>query len=328
VKLTGNRAGWLHKYPIFAVITYNAIMQSFTINHDRVSVRAYSWLPDIQPVAALQIVHGMQEHALRYDHFARWLNEHGIAVYAEDHIGHGSSIGSMDDIAHFPRKGDWQRQVDILHELTLKIKSGSPGLPVFLLGHSMGSVLTQSYMIRYGTEADGFILSGAIRQPVLMANFGIDLSKILSFFFGARDRSRLIIKLGYGQYNKHFRPNRTGADWLCSKNQVVDDYIASPLCGVPLTNMFYRNFFNGFRFIAKPKNLKKVPDGKPVLIIAGKDDPAGFFGKAPQKIKELQIKYAKADARLKLYPGMRHEILNEKDREMVYKDVFSFITKL
>jgi len=80
VKLTGNRAGWLHKYPIFAVITYNAIMQSFTINHDRVSVRAYSWLPDIQPVAALQIVHGMQEHALRYDHFAMWLNEHGIAV--------------------------------------------------------------------------------------------------------------------------------------------------------------------------------------------------------------------------------------------------------
>jgi alpha-beta hydrolase superfamily lysophospholipase len=300
-------------------------LQSFVINIDPITVQGYSWLPEDKPVAVLQIVHGMQEHALRYDHFARWLNERGIAVYAEDHIGHGASIQSMDEIAHFPRKDDWQRQVDLLHQLTMNIKSHYPGLPVFLLGHSMGSVLTQTYMIRYGAEANGFILSGAIRQPVFMADFGIMLARLLSFFLGPKDRSRLIIRLGYGQYNKRFKPYRTGADWLCSNNQTVDDYIASPLCGVPLTNMFYRNFFNGFKFVAKPKNLKNIPAVKPVLIIAGQDDPAGFFGKAPLKIKELLTKFAKAEVSLKLYPKFRHEILNEKEREIVYEDVKSFI---
>jgi alpha-beta hydrolase superfamily lysophospholipase len=210
---------------------------------DHIQAQAYSWLPE-KPVAALQIAHGMQEHARRYDHFARWLNGHGIAVYANDHIGHGLTAKSPSDLSHFPRRDDWQRSVNILHTLTKKIKSDHPGIPVFLLGHSLGSVLAQSYMIRYGREADGYILSGAIRQPVFMANIGRLIATALSALFGPEDRSDLIVFLGYGQYNKKFRPNRTGSDWLCSENSAVDGYIASPLCGVPLTNRYYQNFLS------------------------------------------------------------------------------------
>jgi alpha-beta hydrolase superfamily lysophospholipase len=169
-------------------------MQAFQIViSDVIHAQAYAWLPSEKPVAALQIVHGMQEHALRYEHFARWMNDQGIAVYAEDHIGHGASIRAMDEISHFPRKDDWQRSVDLLHELTKIIKTEQPGIPVFLLGHSMGSVLAQTYMIRYGNEADGYILSGVIRQPLMMANLGILLVRMLSFLFGSKDRSMLII---------------------------------------------------------------------------------------------------------------------------------------
>lgn len=289
-------------------------------------MKAYSWLPDEQPVAVLQIAHGMQEHAQRYDHFAGWMNDNRVAVYANDHIGHGSSAENLEEISHFPRKDDWQRSVDILHKLTAKIHEDYPGAPVFLLGHSMGSVLTQSYMIRYGQDADGYILSGAIRQPLIMANVGLLLVKLLTLFFGPEDRSKLIIFLGYGQYNRKFRPNRTGADWLCSENKVVDDYINSPLCGIPLTNRFYQNFFYGLNFIARHSNLKKIPGETPVFIIAGQQDPAGFFGKAPLKIKQLLLKYAQAKVSLKLYPESRHEILNEKNREEVYMDVLEWMS--
>jgi alpha-beta hydrolase superfamily lysophospholipase len=302
------------------------LINTFQVSvNDRLSIQAYSWLTDNQPLAVVQIVHGMQEHAGRYDHFAKWLNDHGIAVYAEDHIGHGLTARNETELAHFKRKDDWQRQVDILHNLTLRIRTEHPGIPVFLLGHSMGSVLTQSYMIRYGREVDGYILSGPIRQPLIMAKISRFVAGTLSLFFGPADRSRLLILLGYGQYNKHFKPNRTGVDWLCSDEKVVDEYIASPLCGKPLTNRFYENLTYGFGFIAKSGNLRKIPSGKPVFIIAGQKDPAGFFGKAPEKIEELLTKHAGAEVRLKLYPGMRHEILNERERKEVYEDVKTFI---
>lgn len=301
-------------------------MNSFSIaNLDGIKVQTYSWLPDKKTVAALQIAHGMQEHAKRYDHFARWMNQQGVAVYANDHIGHGASVRSMEDISHFPRQDDWQRSVDLLHRLSEKIKRDHPGIPMIILGHSMGSVLVQSYMIRYGEEADGYILSGAIRQSCFMASIGVIIVQGLTALYGLKDRSHLIISLGYGQYNKHFRPNRTGCDWLSSDNKTVDEYINSPLCGVPLTNSFYLNFFNGFRHIASLRNLKKIPKGKPVMIIAGKSDPAGFFGKAPVKISQLLTKYAKAKVDLKLYPDCRHEILNEINKEEVYQDVLTWI---
>jgi alpha-beta hydrolase superfamily lysophospholipase len=117
-------------------------LESFQlISEDGLSVQAYRWLPSEKPVMVLQIAHGMQEYALRYTHFAKWLNDRGIAVYANDHIGHGSSIASMEEISDFPRKDDWQRSVDFLHLLTKKIRTDHPGIPVVLLGHSMGSVL-------------------------------------------------------------------------------------------------------------------------------------------------------------------------------------------
>jgi len=304
-------------------------LESFQIIlEDGVAIQAYCWLPEGKPVAVLQIAHGMQEHAQRYAHFAKWLNDRGIAVYADDHIGHGHSAKSETELSHFPRKDDWQRQVDLLHQLTLKIKAMSPGLPIFILGHSMGSVLVQTYMIRYGKEVDGFILSGVIRQPLVMANLGIILVRLLSMIFGPEDRSKLIVSLGYGSYYKKFKPNRTKCDWLSRDDKIVDEYLASPLCGKRLTNMFYYNFFHGFKFIARPKNLAQIPSGKPVLIISGQDDPAGFFGKAPKRIQQLLSKYAKANVDLRLYPEGRHEILNEINREEVYSDILEWMWRI
>lgn len=300
-------------------------MELFKIeSEDHLQAQVYSWAPE-NPVAVLQIAHGMMEHALRYDHFARWMNEHQIAVYATDHIGHGLTAKTSSDLGHFSRKDDWQRSVEILHNLTQKIHAEHPGITVFLLGHSMGSVMVQTYMMQYGREADGFILSGAIHQSTLMANVGLIISGTLSFFFGPADRSKLLIFVGYGQYNNKFKPNRTASDWLCSEESIVDEFVSSPLCGVPCSNRFYQNFFHGFKYISKLSNLKQIPAGTPVYIFAGRMDPAGKFGKDPQKINYLLSKFARAQVLMKLYSNGRHEMLNEKNREEVYADLLKWI---
>jgi alpha-beta hydrolase superfamily lysophospholipase len=251
-------------------------MESFKIHtENHFHVQVYSWIPE-KPLAVLQIVHGMMEHGLRYDHFARWMNKHQIAVYANDHIGHGLTAKTRQELGHFPHNDDWQQSVDILHNLTQRIRTDHPGIPVFLLGHSLGSVMVQTYMMQYGQSADGFILSGAIRQSGLMARTGLILSGTLSFFFGPADCSRLLIFLGYGQYNNKFRPNRTGYDWLSTQESAVDEYAGSPLCGFPCSNRFYQNFFQGFKYISTHDHLRQVPAGTSVYIFAGRLDPAGW----------------------------------------------------
>jgi alpha-beta hydrolase superfamily lysophospholipase len=291
---------------------------------DHLQVQAYSWTVE-SPIAVVQIAHGMMEHAGRYDQFARWMNDHRVAVYANDHIGHGLTAGKTSDLGHFPRKDDWQRSVDIIHQLTLKIRAENPGVPVFLLGHSMGSVMVQTYMIRHGREADAYILSGPVRQPAIMADIGIFIAGALSFFFGPADRSKLLIFLGYGQYNNRLKPRRTVFDWLSTVDSVVDEYMSSPICGFPCSNRFYQNFFHGFNYISKHKNLKQVPQGMPVCIFAGRMDPAGRFGKDPKKINYLLSKFAHAKVQMKLYCNGRHEMLNEENREEVYADLLEWI---
>jgi alpha-beta hydrolase superfamily lysophospholipase len=300
-------------------------MELFKIESgDHFQVQAYSWIV-AKPVAIVQITHGMMEHAGRYDHFARWLNENQVAVYASDHIGHGLTAKSASDLGHFPEKDDWHRSVDILHHLTLKIRTLHPGVPVFLLGHSMGSLLVQTYMMQYGREMDGYILSGAVRQSPIIANTGLLIAGTLSFLFGPADRSKLLVYLGYGQYNNRLKPHRTSFDWLSTVESTADEYISSPICGFPCSNMFYRNFFHGFKYISKLKNLKQVPPGMPVCIFAGRMDPAGKFGKDPKKINYLLSKFARAQVQMKLYPKGRHEMLNEINRDEVYQDLLEWI---
>jgi alpha-beta hydrolase superfamily lysophospholipase len=300
-------------------------MKLFKIEtQDYPQVQAYSWTVK-DPLAVVQIVHGMMEHARRYDHFIRWLNENQIAVYASDHIGHGLSVKTASELGHFPHKDDWQRSVGILHNLTLKIREEHPRVPLFLFGQSMGSVMAQTYMIQHGRDTDGYILSGPVRQSRFMANIGLFIAGTLSFFFGPADRSKLLIYLGYGQYNKRFEPKRTAFDWLCTVERTVDDYVSSPLCGFPCSNRFYQNFFYGFKYISNHKNLKQVPSGIPVYIFAGRMDPVGKFGKDPKKINYLLSKFGRAKVYMKLYSQGRHDMLNEKNQEEVREDLLEWI---
>ena len=268
-------------------------------------INAYSWQPE-KPVAALQIVHGMMEHSARYEAFASYLAGKGIAVYMNDHRGHGKNlqyipgqeVQGKEIYGHFTDHDGWAKSVETLHFLTGIIKKNHPGIPLFILGHSMGSVLARSYLNKYSREIDGAILSGTILQPPLMLHAGILLVDILRLLHGPRYRSKLLISLGYGSYSKYFKPKRTDFDWLTSDTAIVDEYVADPLCGFPCTTAFYSDFFSGIRDSDRRKNLANVRTNLPLLIFSGKYDPTGHFGKDPEKIAGTYRKMGLKDPHL------------------------------
>lgn len=286
----------------------------------------------VSPKAVMQIIHGMMEHSGRYLEFANWLADLGIAVYLSDHYGHGKNLEYIPGQVtkgnqvhgHFADKDGWKNSLEALHEFNLDIRENHPGLPVFMLGHSMGSVMLQSYMQKFNEDVAGFILSGTMSQPKILINAGILLADSLKAIYGPHYRSRLLISLGYGSYSRYFKPKRTDFDWLCSDPAVVDAYVADPFCGFPSTAALYCDFFRGIRENIHPVPSESSAKGS-LLIIGGENDPAGRFGKDPKRFAELYRKagYEKVD--LKLWPDGRHEMLNEVNKKEVWEYIYSWI---
>ena len=299
------------------------------ISKDGTKIAAWSIIPE-NPKAALQLVHGMMEHSGRYREFASWMAERSVAVYMNDHRGHGKNlkyipgqkVRGKEIYGHFANRNGWVKSVETLHDLTELIKRNHPGLPVFILGHSMGSVMVQSYLRKYARGLQGAILSGPMRQPRSALNAGIMLAEALRVLFGCRYRSGLLKNLSYGNYSKYFKPQRTDFDWLCSDPKVVDEYVNDPLCGFPCTAAFYSDFFRGIR-----ENLpgNKFMEKLSLCIFAGKNDPTGHFGKDPELLAEYYKNSGCKNVVVKVWPDRRHEMLNEINKGEVWEFVQNWI---
>ena len=292
-------------------------------------VHAMSIKPQ-RPRAILQVVHGMMEHTGRYREFAGWMADQGIAVYMNDHRGHGKNLEYVPGQkirgehihGYFGRAKGWERSVDTLHDLTRLAKENHPGLPLFILGHSMGSVMVQSYFRKYPQEAQGVILSGPTLQPLPLVYAGIFLTDIIRVIYGCRYRSFLLKQLSYGGYSRYFKPKRTEFDWLSSDPAVVDAYVNDPLCGFPCTTAFYSDFFGAIRENA---SLKKVSCNVPLLIFAGAQDPTGHFGKDPVEMAKRYSEAGLTDVEVKVWPEGRHEMLNELNKLEVWEFLLNWM---
>jgi alpha-beta hydrolase superfamily lysophospholipase len=289
-------------------------------------IQAWCILPD-KPVAVLQLLHGMMEHSERYRPFAEFMTGQGIAVYAADHPGHGKSVQSADDLGHLDVKSGWKEIMEAQKALREQIDREHPGLPVVLMGHSFGSTVARSFIQRHGREFPfaGLILSGAMQQPYAMLHAGLDLIALQKAFYGQRHRSKLMITLGHGQYAKPFAPTRTSFDWLSSVPEVVDAYIADPLCGYACTLGYYQNFFEALQETWKGSNIRKMPSQLPVLLMGGSLDPAIRQGKDTQLLADKYRLCGIQNLTVKLFPGGRHEMLNEANREEVREFVKEWI---
>ena len=287
-------------------------------------LHGYVWTPDGEPAAVLQLVHGMSEYIGRYDAFARYLNSRGIAAIGHDHLGHGQSVTEEGRLGYFAdRDGDELLDLDI-HAVTEKAKETFPGKPVFILGHSMGSFLVRRHLTRYSGEFAGAIVMGTGNVPAALAGVGVGLSKTVAALRGRFHRSGLLAGLALGSNNKPFRPNRTDFDWLSVNTENVDRYIADPLCGFNFTAGAFIDFFTFIKKVGETEDADRIRKDLPVLVVSGELDPVG--GKAA--VEQVSAGYKTlglADVEAKIYTGDRHEILNEDDRETVYRDLAAWI---
>ena len=284
------------------------------------------WEPAGKPVAVLQIVHGVAEHVQRYDHFANFLTEHGFVVVAEDHMGHGASIGSEGKMGCFA--GGWHKAVADCHRLLSNTRMEYPDVPYILLGHSMGSFLVRTLLAKYpkcGVSAA--IISGTAWMHRGIINSGYAAAALVAKHQGAEKPSKLLNDMMFGGYNRKIDHQRTSHDWLTRDHKIVDAYVADPLCGFTITAGLAKDMMSGLLYIQEPENLAKMRKDLPVFFIAGAEDPVGNYGKGVKQTAEAFVKAGMRNVAMRLYPLCRHEVLNELNKEEVYANILDWLTK-
>lgn len=289
-------------------------------------VSACWWLPgEGEPQAVLQLVHGISEYIGRYDAFARFLAERGWAVVGHDHLGHGLTARDESEYGRFTDKDGWRYVLRDTRQLRLLAGEELPGKPYFILGHSMGSFVTRGYLLAYPGTVDGAALSGTGQESALAVGAAKAISALCCKLMGPAGRSKLINALSLGAYNRQFKPNRTNADWICRDEAVVDAYVADPMCRFLPSVSMYHDMMTGLQLLVKPENLSRLDKTTPLYFFAGDHDPVGANGAGVKKVAGLFRKYGAQDVTVKLYPGGRHEMLNETNREEVFADTLAWL---
>lgn len=298
---------------------------TFPSNDGKTSVHAVEWLPECPVRAVLQISHGVAEHIGRYEPLAEYLTSRGFAVVGSDLVGHGDSVAENAQRLYFGPKGSWFCIVDDLYTLRGLAGRRFSGVPFFLLGHSMGSFLVRTYLIRYPGTVDAAVVMGTGQMsPARIAGGKLIASREIRRV-GEDHPSPVVDRLAFGAYNKMFAPNRTAFDWLSVNEENVNRYVADPLCGGSASTGLFREMLDGLAFIARPGNLKKMNMSTPVLFVSGSMDPVGECGKGVRKACESFRRAGVRDVSMKLYPGLRHEIMNETCRDIVFEDLYRWL---
>jgi alpha-beta hydrolase superfamily lysophospholipase len=285
------------------------------------------WLPENEIKCILQISHGMAEHSPRYREFGEYLTQRGIAVYINDHRGHGQTAKSLEEVGFFAPKKGWELVVSDIHELTKIIAKENPNKPVFIFGHSMGSLALRANLMKYENLYYGAIISGTNAKKGALVQVGRTISLLQGFFKGKRKSSKFMTGLSFKGFNTPFKPLKTPFDWLSRDEERNKNYWDDPYCGTVFSNRFFYDMLTMINFINCKKSLENLPKELPLLFISGKMDPVGSFGvEAPivyNKYKELGVK----DIEIKMYENARHEMLNEINRKEVFEDIFNWIEK-
>ncbi|MPM48988.1 Monoacylglycerol lipase [bioreactor metagenome] len=287
------------------------------------------WSPEEDDYKGILLVlHGAAEHGGRYENFADFMTSNGYIVCVPDHRGHGLSVQNEDDLGYFSDDDGWSKIIEDVNALILYLKERFAGRKLYLMGHSMGSFLARTYAIRHGEMIDALILSGTAHNPKGILSFGKSLAVWDIKAGKARKRSPRINKMAFLDLNKCFKDGKTGFEWLSRDSAVCEKFAADKLCGFNFTSSAFRDMFSGLLEITDMSNIEKMPKALPVLLIAGKCDPVGGFGKMVLKCDMAFKAAGLRDVTLKLYDGMRHEVLNELGKEEVYHDILNWLKKV
>lgn len=290
-------------------------------------IHVNQWTPLDQDVrGVVQISHGIAEYGGRYAPFAQFLTTQGFAVAASDHLGHGLSRIPGTPPLYVGEADGWRYMVEDLEILRQKLSRAFPGKPLFLFGHSMGSYLARTHLIRYPGVWAGCVLCGTGQTPAPVIAGGKAVAESEIRKFGKRGYSPKANALAFEAFNKPFAPNRTPYDWISVNEANVEAYMADPLCAGDITLSLLRELLEGVGIVTNPGNLKDMDTSLPVLFIAGDQDPVGDMGRGVEKAYRSFQKAGLEDVSIKLYHGLRHEILNEASRSYVFQDVADWLS--
>lgn len=293
----------------------------------KTNIHAVKWVPDGEVKMVLQIAHGVTEHILRYEELANYFTEKGILVVGNDHLGHGMSIIPNSNPMYFGTVGSWNNVVKDIEKCREIISEKYLNVPYCLLGFSLGSFVVRTHLIDYPGKVDMSILIGTGQTPSLSIKLAKFMADKEAKKYGEDVCTATIRNLTFGTYNKRFAPNRTEFDWLCSNEDSIDKYIKDPLRGDGMSSGLFREMLNGMDYTAKLDNMRKMDKDMPILMLSGSMDPVGDCGKGVTKAFNALKKAGVKDVNLKIYPDLRHDILNEKCKNEIYEDIYSWLNE-
>lgn len=290
------------------------------------NIKGFMYTPVVKAnvKSIFQIAHGMAEHKERYEEFCDFLAQNGYAVFIHDHIGHGESVNSDDELGFFGETDGWKNLVEDCYTVTNFARAEFEKRPVIFFGHSMGSFVARAYTrLHDKKDLKGVIYAGTSgTNPA--AGIAVKLADAVAKSKGNMHRSELINTLAFGTYNKKYKPQRTAFDWLTTDIDIVDKYIADKYCGYLFTACGYRDLFSVLKYVSGKDWYKSIRKDIPIFLIAGDADPVGEYGKGVKQVAEDLKKTGHTSVHTKLYKGMRHELLNEPDRQMVMNDILEW----
>lgn len=283
------------------------------------------WKPENKPRAIIQLAHGMAEHIERYHHFATFLVHHGYAVIGNDHRGHGKTGAKSLAFGFFAEQNGFDRVVDDLKFINQWMEQQHPQIPIFLMGHSLGSFLVRRYIQKYAESLSGVILSGTAASPGVAGKIGKLIAKWEVRKRGAKSASPLLNRLSFGAFNRKVPNPKTAFDWLSRDELAVQEYIKDPLCGFICSASFFIDLFTGFELIHDDQLMQNIPKQIPMFIFSGEEDPVGWHGKGVRKVVQQYKDHGLTNIQSILYPNSRHEMLHELNKEEVYESVYQWV---
>ena len=286
---------------------------------DKTKIYYYEWDDVESPKGVVQIIHGMAEHAFRYDEFARQLNKAGYIAFADDHRAHGKTAGK-ENLGKYDGQDLFEDTLQ--DEIFISKMLKKYNLPLFVFGHSYGSFLTQAYIEKCNLYEKAILCGSALMKNKLDVKLGKIIAKITMKNKGKDAPAKLIEKMSFNAYNKKFKSGY----WINSDEEEGKKYYEDEFCGKPFSCKFYYDFFSAFDRIYKKEYVEQIDKDKSLLLIAGKQDPVGNMSKSVVKLYEFYLNLELKNVKLKLYDDARHEILNEpKIKQQVYQDVIDFL---
>lgn len=294
---------------------------------DNSKIYCTKYIPKEKLKGVVQIIHGMGENSSRYEHVALELFKNGYGVYMHDHRGHGRTAAVKENLGHLGDGDVFLKMVYDMKEVTDIIKRQLGEVPIFLLGHSMGSFLSQKYISLFGKELKGVLLTGTDGKKGRILDVGISISRKEIKKHGKKYKSKKLNRISFLNCHIAFIPNRTKFDWLTRDTKEVDKFIDDDLLGFSYDNLFYYYFFKGLKDIHKKSVMNKIPKNLPIYIFGGSKDPIGRNGRGIVSLYNMYKKIGIKNVTCKIYENGRHEILNEKNKDYVIEDMIMWINR-